>query len=784
MLPAVCILVMMGPQILLSDVSASRRVGGVAADVVLIAFVVATYARRRPVPGDWVVLPVLTVAVGSSLTDSMATMGIAYGLVVGVSMYGSLISTVLRTLGVTVAVPAAVALHPLSLGRYISWHDPTLIAIPPQLVLVAALTRILYRSLVAQERIGEQQALLVRTGSRLLGIRDVDEVHRLARIASGELGRLAPGTAAIFLVRDRDTVTIVDAVGLIDDGNGRSVPARVVNGLDATDTVTTRPVTDGLDVLRELAPGVGHWQAAGLTATDGEHFLLVGGRRPVPPEDFAMFRALGQQVAMAEASCLSRAQLHHQAHHDQLTGLPTRRLFFAKLTEAVESGVPGVTLLNIDLDNFKQVNDVYGHAAGDELLTRIADRLNEASGPGDVPARFGGDEFAVLLTAVPDPAEATQRAERLCRLLQQPVELSAATVTVGASIGLASWQPPLTAGDLTRCADIAMYSAKAQGKNRVECFTTERHGDIVRHRTVEDHIATAVERGEIVVYYQPYVDLPTGRCAGVEALVRWDHPTLGLVQPDEFLPVVERLGLSMTIGTHVLRVACRELAALSAQRGGEHLKLGVNIAKPQLLDPGFADTVREALAENGLPPDRLALELAAGSEPDDPVAVTQLRQLAETGIRISIDSPSKDQPSLDALWAFPVHQLKMGVALLGDDGPNNGRRLEAVQLMAALIRILRLDVVLKHVESTEQLDLLLTAGVNHAQGYLFGPPMAQPELGDWLRGNDLHTLDPSTVHRDQSPAITDLSSDRTEGLGEGVTAPVTRAMSGRGWPGG
>jgi diguanylate cyclase (GGDEF)-like protein len=744
MLPAVAILVMMSPQILQSDVPAIRRVGGAVAILVLIAFVIGTYRRRLPFPGDWIIIPVLTVAAGSSLKDSMSAMGIAYGLLVGVSLYGSQLRTVLRTLGITAAVPLSLALHPMSLGRHLSWHDPGLLAVVPQLALVAALTRILYLSLAAQERTGEQQAVLVRTGSRLLGIRDVVEVHRLAAIAGRELAQLAPGTAAIFLVRDDDAATIVDAVGPIVDCGGRSVPARVLNGLDATDTVTTRQVTDGLDVLLELAPDMRHWQAAGLTATDGEHYLLVGGRRPVPPEDFAMFRALGQQVAMAEASCLSRAHLHHQAHHDQLTGLPTRKLFFAKLTEAVESGVPSVTILNIDLDNFKQVNDVYGHAAGDELLICIADRLNEASEPGDLPARFGGDEFAVLLTDVPNPAEATARAERICRLLQQPVDLSAATVTVGASIGLAAWQPPLTAGDLMRCADIAMYSAKAKGKNRVECFTTERHGDIVRHRMVEDHVVTAVDRGEIVVHYQPYVDVPTGRCAGIEASVRWDHPTLGLVQPDEFLPVVERLGISTTIGTHVLRVACRELGKLSAQPGREHLKLGVNIAKPQLLDPGFAGTVRDALAENGLTSDRLALELAAGSEPDDPLAVTQLRQLAETGVRISIDSPSNDQPSLDALWAFPVHQLKMGVAVLSNDGPNGGG-VEAVQLMAALIRILHLDVVLKHVETAGQLDLLRTAGVNHAQGYLFGRPMPQPQLGDWLRGNDLDTLDPSAA---------------------------------------
>jgi len=720
------------PAVLTADLSVGRRITGVVAMVLLIGTVVTTYVRRRLVPLDPVVVPVLMVIIGANLADSMAAMGLGYGVLFGVNLYGSHRAAALRTVGLMAAVPVAIAIHPMSFGRLMSWYNPAVLVNVPQLAFTVAMMRILYVALVAQERARAREGLLARTGSRLLGINDVAEVHRLAGIASRELCGLAPGTVVVVLARDGDGVTVLNWAGMAAGSLSRLIPDRVLLGLDPADADTIRPVTGGLDVLRELAPGVSHWRAVGLAGATGERFLLVGGGSAVPDEDFDALRTLGHQVTMAEASCVSRDTLYHQAYHDHLTGLPTRALFLAKVAEAVESGAQDVTLLNIDLDNFKQVNDVYGHGSGDELLVAVAARLIESAGSGGVAARLGGDEFIVMLTGVSDLAEADRFAERMCQRLLQPMHLSAATVTVGASIGVATWAPPLTAGDLMRCADIAMYSAKARGKNRVERFTAERHGDIARHRLIEEHLATAIDRDEIVLHYQPYVDVLTGHCLGVEALVRWEHPTLGRLLPDEFMPVVERLGLSTSVGTHVLRTACCRLAELRTHPGGSGLRLGVNIATAQLRDPVFADTVRDVLADARVPADLLTLELVDSEQSGDPVALAQLRAVADTGTRIAIDSPSAGQPSLDALWAFPVHQLKMGASALRDPGVTAGGAGAMTQLMTALSQILRLEIVIKHVETMDELELLCAAGVNRAQGHLFGYPMPARELDDWL----------------------------------------------------
>jgi diguanylate cyclase (GGDEF)-like protein len=235
----------------------------------------------------------------------------------------------------------------------------------------------------------------------------------------------------------------------------------------------------------------------------------------------------------------------------------------AAVVDAAAEGETGeLALLIIDLDDFKQVNDTLGHQAGDELLIEIAERLRRIAGEFGVASRFGGNEFAVLLYGLASQADADPVAEEVCRRLQEPVQLSTGIVTVGGSVGLVGGSPGATAGDLMRCADIAMYSAKAGGKNRVERFTEDRHGKFAHIRLLEDHLAEIVTRDEIVLHYQPLIDLETGWCVAMEVLTRWQHPTLGMLMPSEFMSLAERHGLTGDLGAHILRLSCRQLKSL------------------------------------------------------------------------------------------------------------------------------------------------------------------------------------------------------------------------------
>lgn len=451
------------------------------------------------------------------------------------------------------------------------------------------------------------------------------------------------------------------------------------------------------------------------------------GRRPIPEEVLDAFRNLANQLELAEATCASHAELHHRAHHDALTALPTRVLFIRHLNAAMDAdraaGTCTVAMLNIDLDDFKQVNDLYGHAVGDELLIGVANRLAEAGGPNSIAARFGGDEFAVLLTGLDDLSEAERIAERVYQHLIEPMRLLAATVPVGASIGVATADPTLTAGDLLRCADVAMYSAKARGKSRVERFDAERHGEIARHRILEEHLAYAVDRDEIVLYFQPYFDLRTRECTGIEALACWRHPTLGLLRPHEFLPAAERTGRSTSLGTHVLRTACRELAGWLALPGTGALRIGVNVTARQVLDPGFAGTVTEALAEAGLPPERLILEIVESAQLDDPIARAQLGAVTADGVHLAMDEFGTGYISFGSLRSLPISQTKIDRAFM--TSPE-----ETLRLVVSVAQLLGAEIVVQGVDTAERADAL--PGAISGQGTYLASPMPARDIREWL----------------------------------------------------
>jgi diguanylate cyclase (GGDEF)-like protein len=711
--------------------------------VLLAGILVATYAFGRLVLLEPVLTPAAVLIAGSGLVDSVATFGLCIAVTVAQSLYGSMKAWALRSVLLGMAFMAAVAVSPYSIGgRWISWHDPALIAMVPQLAMLSVLVRGFYRSLLRQYQASERDATLAVTGSQLIGVTDLERVRLLGGQASARLSQLSPDTVTVVLERGPDGITVVHGVGLPDDVIGTVLPADSVAGLNAADSGTVHTLTGGLQPLQQHTPGITHWRGVGLAATGADRYLMVGGAKRVSDDVVNAFRNLGHQIAFAEANCRAHQSLDYQANHDHLTTLPNRAQFFRRLTAAIDEEV-AATLLVIDLDDFKQVNDVHGHGAGDELLVEVAARLAEVGGPNGVAARFGGDEFALLL---PNPSADTDAlAERLCQRLLEPMRLDAATVTVGASIGVATATAGLTAGDLMRCADIAMYSAKAKGKNRVERFSNAVHGDIAHHRLLEEHLTHALQRGEIVLHYQPYLDPRTVECVGVQALPRWEHPVLGQLSPEDFMPLAVRTGQIAALGTHIIRTACSQMAAWRALPGGAELRLSVNVAIPQLLDPNFTADVRAALAETGLAADRLYLQVSESEQLFDNAVRQQLDELAGAGVRIALDDFGAGDASLTIVRSLPIHQLKIGPRMLHqrDD------RLTAddlLRLVASMGSVLGIDTIADGVETPQQADRLRDANITHAQGTLFAGPMPAPDLLDWLAKNRQQTATAVSSH--------------------------------------
>jgi diguanylate cyclase (GGDEF)-like protein len=663
----------------------------------------------------------------------MATIGLCMCALVTQSLYGSQRAAVTRILLVAAAFPAAMAVSPMSLGRHIPWQSGAVLGLLPMIAMMGVLMRALYLSLIRQEAAAARETLLARTGGKLLNRTDPREVRLIAREAASALCAQLPGVGVVVLRRAGDEVVVGGSAGFPETVQEATLPAACVAGLDPRDSERAQDLSGSVEPIDRLVAGRRRWRAVGLATADAERFVLVGSARPIPEEVFDAFRTLATQWSLAHANCGVHTELAHRAHHDQLTGLPNRSLFFQRLAaafDAADGEEHRVALLIVDLDDFKQVNDVHGHATGDELLVEVAARLAESGGAAAVPARFGGDEFALLLTAVDHPGAADEVADRLRRSLLEPFRLSRVTVTVGASIGLAGATPSLTAGDLMRCADIAMYSAKAKGKNRVERFTESGHGEIAQLRLLEEHLAHAVERGEIVLHYQPHIELRTGRCVGVEALARWQHPSLGLLPPGTFIPLAERTGHIVPLGNHVLASACRQMAAWTRQPGAEQLRIAVNVAPRQLDDPGFADTVRAVLEQTGLPATQLTLEITESELIDERNARTQLHRVAEAGTWHAIDDFGTGYVSLASLRSFPVHQLKIDRSFLAQD--EELRADEMFRLVISVGEVLDLEIVAEGVETEQQAAVVRRAGVPLAQGYLFARPMPAAEFASWL----------------------------------------------------
>ncbi|MEH1130447.1 putative bifunctional diguanylate cyclase/phosphodiesterase [Micromonospora sp. CPCC 206061] len=452
--------------------------------------------------------------------------------------------------------------------------------------------------------------------------------------------------------------------------------------------------------------------------------------------------------ARAYAHIRELADRHHRdARIDPLTGLPNRRHLLDLLDDPDHAPTCGkAALALVDLNRFKEVNDTLGHAIGDQLLVEVAGRLNAAAEAADATvARLGGDEFAIVLHGLPAPATAVHRARRILDCLRQPVGLAGMQVTVQASAGVALTDDGTSAGELLRRADVAMYQAKRAGVPIVEY----QHGrDTADHRQLSlgGELVRALGAGEFVVHFQPIVDLGSGEAIGAEALTRWEHPRHGVLQPDQWLAVVERSDQLATFAAAVLRQALAGLGQWHA--AGYELSVAVNVSPHSLLDPRFAGAVLDALRAHRTDPGSLVLELAETTSLSHLQAVGgsggALATLRAAGVRFALDDFGTGYSSLSRLGEVPVHELKVDrsfVAMMG----TSAQAAAAVRSTVELARTLGLDVIAEGVESVEQRRALWELGCTSGQGYLFGKPMPAEDLLDALRAGSGALAPP--VHR-------------------------------------
>jgi len=465
--------------------------------------------------------------------------------------------------------------------------------------------------------------------------------------------------------------------------------------------------------------------------------------------------------------------LSQLALHDPLTALPNRSLFMDRLGQALrrlDRRDRVLAVLFVDLDRFKAINDRFGHAAGDETLLAVGGRLREVLRPHDTVARLGGDEFVVLCEDLEDDRAAVRVAERVLVALERPIGGAAQQLTCSASIGIALTRRSDTTPDaLLRDADMAMYRAKETGRNRIELFdNSARIRSQARVQTAEE-LRQAVDSGQLRVVYQPIVHLGEATPAGVEALVRWQHPRRGLLAPAEFIQVAEDTGLVVPLGAWVLRQACRDLTEI-LDRGtvgmSSELLMSVNLSARQLNASGLVTMVERVLAEYGLEAWRLCFEITESVLMDDvDVAIPVLSKLRELGVRLAIDDFGTGYSSLGYLRRFPVDIVKLDRAFVAGLGSDSA----ADAITAAVINLghaLGLSVIAEGVENEDQLTVLRALRCDRAQGYLWSAPQAPAPLAEWIAAKPSAQLTLAPVD------LGALVAERVQGARSAATAPI------------
>ncbi len=543
-----------------------------------------------------------------------------------------------------------------------------------------------------------------------------------------------------------DVVTVIDRTGIVtyqaesiesvfgyrpEDLVGRSILE--LTGLEAADELRDElelaflDGSDGVRVLEtQLRHASGRLRHAEITVTNLMDDPDVGGL-VLNTRDVSERRALERQLV-------------HDAFHDTLTRLPNRSLFLDRLSHALERAVtPGdVAILFIDLDGFKKINDTMGHAAGDQLLIDVALMLQDCLRPGDTVARLGGDEFAILVEDAGGDFGAVAVAERVCAKLRGKLSVQGQDVYLRASIGVAVADEDSDGDGLLRSADLAMYRAKEAADGGFALYDPGMHEQLVKRVRLEGELRDALERDELVLHYQPTWELQSGRLVGFEALVRWEHPERGLMQPGMFIPIAEETGLIHDIGRLVLREACRQGAAWVAQHSElAGMSLAVNLSAPNLRDPSLSGYVAECLVDSGLPAECLVLEMTESMLIEHSTQmIEQLQRLKALGVRLAIDDFGTGFSSLSYLHRFPVDILKIDRSFI--ERVVSTSDSEFVRTIVQLGRSLSLTTIAEGIEGQDQLTALRLTGCEQGQGFHFSEAVpsaiVEEQLPAWVNG--------------------------------------------------
>ncbi len=502
------------------------------------------------------------------------------------------------------------------------------------------------------------------------------------------------------------------------------------------DAQTRAPIGNPLLNALDLRRGVSLPERALLVSNDGREVPIDDSAAPIQDANgevagaVLVFRDITERLRTEQ-------QLRHMAYHDALTGLPNRALFQILVNRAIaDSASDGRrwSVLFLDLDRFKAVNDSLGHALGDQVLKAVAARLTDTLPPEAVLARFGGDEFTILLETPDGPHTAAAEAEKLLRLFTAPFGANDQEFFIGASIGVSVFPTDgADAATLIRNADSALSRVKDRGRHSYAFYQTEMNAGALSRLALESDLRHALDRGEFELYYQPKVEIPSGRLIGAEALIRWRHPTLGLIPPVQFLGLAEETGLILQIGTWVMREACGQ-ARVWRDAGLPDLRVAVNLSNRQFRHPDLIALVSQALAETGLPAHALEIELTETIVMHDRAdSVAKVRSLKQMGVRLAIDDFGTGYSSLEYMKLFQVDGLKIDRAFIRNAHVN--REDEAIiQAIVTLAHSLGILVTAEGIETVEQQACVQTCLCDEGQGYLFGRPMTAQGFLDAARG--------------------------------------------------
>lgn len=499
----------------------------------------------------------------------------------------------------------------------------------------------------------------------------------------------------------------------------------------------------------ELADAIERTRAGLRTVTCEAMMLTTSPEQPSIPLRFEFVNLLADPVVAGLVVTAhdirdlygARRTLEHLARHDALTGLANRTLLLDRLEDLLRRGRQAAVVF-IDLDRFKPVNDVFGHEAGDQLLRQVADRLNRIVRPEDLVARVGGDEFVVLAASVSERQGAIQLADRIDAALANPYLLDEGPLRVTASVGVSMTDPGATVTGVLTDADLAMYEAKAARRGEPARALPKRHRKADERRQLADDLSLGLRRGEVVAHFQPLVDMATGATLGFEALARWQHPVLGLLAPGEFLDIAEDAGVDPLLGDVVLRAACQVAATLPPP-----LHVAVNLSATQLADRHLASRVGGILADHGVPPERIIVEIteratlarrpgAGRVSPDE-----TLLALYRMGIMLSLDDFGTGYSSLTHIRNYPLSIIKVDRSFVARAREHREDRA-VIAAVVGMAEALDLLVVAEGVETEEHLSDLRDIGCDMAQGYLVARPFPAEQVADWVahRGADWRSV--------------------------------------------